>query len=259
MSQGQAGSQPGFSPRLFAEEKQVWWSGRGGQNLLATRQVTIASTATDATASPTTTLRAGTILALRSSDNKAVVYNPAADDGSQFPFGILERAIDMLVDGVATERFATVLVQGLIKEDQVHGLDARARQLLSARFLFDRHLQEKGASLLQPRGVARKGGNYTVTAADHGTQFVATAAATFTLPTIANGLSYRFLQTADANLVIAGSANLLHKGSAAGNQVAFSTTGEKVGSQVLVEATYISSSSLKWVVTNLGGTTATVS
>lgn len=254
-----ASNQPGLSPRLFAEEKQLWWSGRGGQNLLATRQVTIASTATDATASPTTTLRAGTIMALRSVDGKAVVYNPAGDDGSQFAFGILERAIDMLTNGVATERFATVLVQGLIKEDQLHGLDARARQQLASRFLFDRHLQERASQLLQPRGVVRKSADAAVTSADNGVQFVATGAVTFTLPAVANGLAFRFVQTTDNALTISGSANIVHKGNAAANSVAFTTSGEKIGSQVLVEGMYVSANSLKWVVTNLGGTTATVS
>ena len=59
---------------------------------------------------------------------------------------------------------------------------------------------------MHPRGIYRKSGNYTVTADDNGLLFLATAAVTFTLPTKQNGLAFRFAQTADANLVITGSA-----------------------------------------------------
>ena len=38
----------------------------------------------------------------------------------------------------------------------------------------------------------------------------------------------------------------------------FSTASEKIGSHVLVECIYTADSTLKWLVSNLGGTTATV-
>lgn len=88
--------------------------------------------------------------------------------------------------------------------------------------------------------------------------FLATAAATFTLPTKANGLAFRVAQTADANLVISGSSDIIHKGNASASTVTFSTANEKIGSSVLIECVYTGSSTLKWLVTNLGGTTATV-
>ena len=93
---------------------------------------------------------------------------------------------------------------------------------------------------------------------DNGLLFLATAAATFTLPTKQNGLAFRFAQTADANLVIQGSADLVHKGNAAASTVTFSTASEKIGSHVLVECLYTAAGTLKWLVSNLGGTTATV-
>jgi hypothetical protein len=42
------------------------------------------------------------------------------------------------------------------------------------------------------------------------------------------------------------------------NSVTFGTTSEKIGSHVLVECLYTAAGTLKWLVTNLGGTTATV-
>jgi hypothetical protein len=81
---------------------------------------------------------------------------------------------------------------------------------------------------------------------------------TFTLPTKANGLAFRFAQTADANLVISGSNDIVHKGDAAASTVTFSTASEKIGSHVLVECLYTAAGTLSWLATNLGGTTAAV-
>jgi hypothetical protein len=257
MSEFTTNNVPGFHTQQTAEEKQIWWSGRGGQTLIATRQVTIAAASQDAGSTPVTTLRAGLVMALNASTGKAHPYDPDANDGTQVPFGILERPVNMLVDGTATDRFAQVLVQGLVKEAELVGLDARARQQLSSRFLFDRHLDE-AAGPMQPRSIQRVSSNMNVAVNDQGTLFIATAAVTFTLPAAAHGLSFRFLQAADNDLTIAGSSNLIHKGSAGASSVAFTTSNQKIGSQVLVECVYTAASTLRWIVTNLGGTSATV-
>ena len=118
-----------------------------------------------------------------------------------------------------------------------------------------------GASLgvlMHPRGIYRKSANYVVTAADNGLLFLATAAVSFTLPTKENGLAFRFLQTADFDLTIVGNADIVHQGNAAASSVGFTTATQKIGSQALVECMYTADGVLKWVVSNLGGTTATV-
>ena len=69
----------------------------------------------------------------------------------------------------------------------------------------------------------------------------------FTLPVKANGLAFRFLQTANAALTITGSSDLIHKGSAGGSSVTFSTTNEKIGSHALVECIYTANSTLRWL------------
>ena len=81
---------------------------------------------------------------------------------------------------------------------------------------------------------------------------------TFTLPTKANGLAFRFAQTANENLVIAARPTSSHKNNAAASSVTFSTANEKIGSHVLVECIYTAAATLRWLVTNLGGTTPTV-
>lgn len=257
MSLFSPGNAPGLQPKTTADDAQITWSGRQGADQTITRRVTIDDATTDAGNTPTTTLRAGLVLAVRDSDGKAAAYDPDANDGKQIAVGVLEQGLSMLVDGVAQDRYSQMLVGGLVKESQLVGLDGMARRQLAERFVFDRAPLSLGGSLT-PRGVYRKGVDYAVSAADNGLLFVATAAVTFTLPTAAHGLAFRMVQTADANLVIQGSSNIVHKGSAAASSVTFSTSSQKIGSSVLVECLYIGESTLRWVVTNLGGTTATV-
>lgn len=251
------GNAPGLQPKTTADDAQITWSGRQGADQTITRRVTIDDAAVDAGNTPSTTLRAGLVLAVQDADGKAAAYDPDANNGRQIAVGVLEQGQSMLVDGVAKDRFAQMLVGGMVKESQLIGLDGMARRQLSERFVFDRAPLSLGGSLT-PRGVYRKAADYTLVAADNGLLFVATAAVTFTLPTAAHGLAFRFVQTADANLVLQGSLNIVHKGNAAASSVTFNTASQKIGSSVLVECLYIAENTLRWVVTNLGGTTATV-
>ena len=257
MSQFNTGNAPGFRASVAGEAAQVWWSGRGGQSLIATRRVTLDDENTDAANDPTSTLQAGNILAIEDGSGNAYLYDADANDGRQIAAGVLEQSQDMLVDGVATDRFSQMLACGLLKEEELTGLDARARSQLAGRFVFDQQFDAVGV-LMHPRGVYRKATDYTVTNDDNGLLFVATAAVIFTLPTKENGLAFRFLQTADADLAIHGSGDIVHKNNAAANSVTFGTTSEKIGSHALVECIYTAEGTLKWIVSNLGGTTAAV-
>ncbi|HUE75172.1 MAG TPA: head decoration protein [Pirellulaceae bacterium] len=258
MSDFTSGNVPGLAAKTEAEEAQVTWAGRCGQDLVATRRVTIDAAASDSGNSPATTLRGGNVLALVDASGKAHTYDPDANDGRQMAVGILEHYQNMLVDGVAADRFTQILVHGLVKESELVGLDPRAKQQLGARFVFDKDLGASLGVLMHPRGIYRKSANYVVTAADNGLLFLATAAVAFTLPTKQNGLAFRFLQTADNDLTITGNADVVHKGSEAATSVVFSTATQKIGSHALVECMYTADGVLKWVVSNLGGTTATV-
>jgi len=258
MSEFTSGNVPGFQTRQESEEKQIVWSGEQGQNLVATKKVVIDSLAVDAGNTPTTTLRGGLVVALKDSDGNIYPYDADANDGTQIAIGVLSKHQDMLVDGVATDRFSQILVHGLLRENQLLGLDPRAKGVLGGRFVFDRDLHASAGLLLHPRGVYRKSADYSVVQADNGLLFLATAAVTFTLPTKQNGLAFRFLQTADAQLRVNGSGDIVHKGNAAASSVTFNTASERIGSHVLVECAYVADGTLKWLVSNLGGTTVVV-
>lgn len=107
-----------------------------------------------------------------------------------------------------------------------------------------------------------KTADYAVAAADTGKiLYASTNAVNFTLPTIAAGLSYTFVGLSNANVVVTTNALGIHKGSIVAAAVTFSTTSEKAGTIVRVTAvpTAADGTVLKWLVSNVGGTTATVS
>ncbi len=259
MSEFTSGNAPGFQSQIESQDSQVWWSGRHGQNLVATKRVTIDSSNLDSGNTPTTTLRGGVLLAIEDATGNAYLYDADANDGRQIAVGILEKSQDMLVDGVASNRYTQMLVHGLLKESQLVGTDDRAKTQLANRFVFDSDLGVAGGELMHPRGVYRVSTNQTLTASQNGLMFIALAAVTFTLPTKANGLAYRVFQIANANLTIVGNNDIVHKGDASASTVAFSTASQKIGSHALIECMYTADNTLKWVVSNLGGTTATVS
>jgi Bacteriophage lambda head decoration protein D len=260
MSQVIPGQFPGIQPKQESEEKQLTWAARQGLDYSVSRQVVIDAATVDATNSPTTQLRAGLVMARRDSDGKYVQYDPAGTNGSQIAVGVLEESLNMLdASGNTTERFAQVLFQGLLRKNQLIGLDTRAELQLAESFLFDQPTACSSGVMLQPRGVYRKSSDYTVLHSEQGALFVATAAVTFTLPEKRNGLTFRFLQSADALLRITGAADIVYKSSAASTNLLCNTSNEKIGSHLLLECVFVSSSQLKWVATNLGGTTVALS
>ncbi len=84
MSEFTSGNAPGFQAKIESDEAQMWWSGRHGQNHIATQKVSLDSTCTDAGNSPTSTLRGGNLLALDDSTGNAFLYDPDANNGRPF-------------------------------------------------------------------------------------------------------------------------------------------------------------------------------
>ena len=81
MSEFTTGNAPGFQAALEAQESEVLWSGRKGQDLVATKKITLVNTAADSGNTPTSTLRGGNVLAIVDTGGKANTYSPDANDG----------------------------------------------------------------------------------------------------------------------------------------------------------------------------------
>lgn len=117
------------------------------------------------------------------------------------------------------------------------------------------------SSGMLPRGKRVVATGSTLFESDRGSFFVCTAAATFTMPsTLVEYWSCRFAMLADANLTLSSSSKFIHRGNATASSIAFSTASQKIGSHALVECIDVDGAgTLKYIVSNLGGTTATIS
>lgn len=252
---------PGYSAIAESGEWAGLLNANGREQLLIQKNVTISSAATDAGNTPTTTLRAGSVMAKLDSGGEWVLYDSDATTGAQIARGVLLEQLDMRdFTGVAEDKpMALVAIRCNLIASELHNLDAAARQqLIQLGCVFD---DPAGSQALQNAlGVVEKAADYTVVAADNGALFVATAAVNFTLPTKAHGLCFQFLQTADANMAIlsAGSADdIIAKGDAGADSVTFSTASNKIGAYAEVRCIYVGGA-LKWIVKNLGDCTMTI-
>ncbi len=250
ISQGNA---PGFTARTDSFEAELRVGIVNNSNPILTQQITIDSTVTDAgNTGSTNVIRLGNVMAIKASDGKAYLYDADAIDGTQIAVGLLPHTQDMNQNGVATDRFTDLMTYGVVKESQIIGLDSQARYQLEAigiRIVAETSIETNKVSALgKPSNIITKAANYTVTAGDNGTFFIATAAVNFTLPTIAAGLSYRFLQSADANLIITGSNNIIGLDDFGGSTLTWSTVDNLIGSGVTVLAVNIAASTLKWAI-----------
>lgn len=260
------GSLPGQRTEIESIEVQVWFAGQNFDGVwLQSSDVIIVSTTTDSGNTPTTDLRGGNILAKITATDKYTIYDPDANDGSQTPINVLKDSQTMLDNGVATDTFGPATIRaGGLRSGELIGLDAHARAILKQNgVLWDDEAVNPAANGIRPvvnipDGTVAK----TVVATENGTRFVANddaAATTFTLPTIANGLSYDFLQTEDQNLIIVSAAgnDIIAFADVAASTLTYSAT-EKIGSLARLTAQFVEISgtnTLRWVLENLGGTT----
>lgn len=260
MTQFAQDSAPGFTTISESEEREILLNAKNRELLLIEKAVALDSAAVDAGNTPTTTLRAGLVLGIIASSGKYTVYDSDGTDGSQIAVAVLPKMLNMLgTAGVVEDKSTRVITRANLKYSQLPNIDAAAaRSLIQLGFVFD---APAGAQALPThRGVVTKAADYTVVAADNGVLFVATAAVNFTLPTKAHGLTFEFLQTADANMVItsAGSADdIIVDGDAGADTITYSTASHKIGSRCRVQCIYVGAN-LRWIVTNMGHTAMTI-
>jgi hypothetical protein len=176
-------------------------------------------------------------------------YTPTATDGSQFAEGVLFHSLRTLspLTGTAEDKMAALVVAGPVKGGSLFGLDQKARSDMFGRFIFDDDLYGNRSGI---RDVVAKTANYTVLAADNGALFTnqgAAGAVTFTLPTIAKGLRYRFFVEAGQNVIVAAAAGdtLVVFNDAAADSIAFQTAAELIGGGLEVVA---NADATKWLV-----------
>ena len=251
---------PGFTAaRISAESAVLFQSFFLGDVVYDGLQI-IDSTAIDAGNSPTSILRPGLVMAKLDSNGAWVDYDPTATDGSQEARGISVQEINLIdytTGSSATRMWGSIVLAGKAKASALIGLDQQARNQLARRgMMFDDDVWFP-VSLIRRR--VTKAANYTLVAADHGTQFQAiTGAVTFTLPPIASNLGFcvEFLNAVDANMAITSpeGTNIVSAGSLGVTTLTFSTASNKIGAHIRLEAMYVNAT-LKWVFSILNAST----
>lgn len=256
MGRFNVGGDPGIHAKVQTAEKQIWW---GHENLRIFDPLPrIVSTAVDSTNSPTTTLRAGLVMARVTASGLWKQYDPAATDGSQQARGVLvSQGLSMLnqTTHVAENKAGVIMIGGPLKAGQLIGLDSAARIHLSARFMFDDDNAGRGWGGAFPKEV-EKAADYTIVAADNMTEFVATAAVNFTLPAVGRGYRFKIRQEANANLVITSPEgnNIVGNNDAAATTVTLSTSSHKIGGGLII---YTNLAGTKWIVEYAGANPTT--
>lgn len=246
-------SLPGMGDVVETAEREILWGLHGNNHAPAVwRSGVLNSGTVDAGSDVTTQLRPGLILAdLGTGEFKQ--YDPASSTAAQrIPAAVLPFSVDMVdgVTGSAAAKYVPLLVGGPVVAGKLIGLDAWARSVMSKQFLFDDFLQ--GYRLPQRNEVA-KTASYTVVAGDVGTFFTTTGASgavVFTLPAIAAGLYFWFLNTVDQSMTVTSAAgtDIVTFDNAEATSLAFSTSSEKIGGFLFVQA---NQAGTKWYAQNL--------
>ncbi len=253
------GSQPGLTTMTESLENKIMWGIQAQQKWVS---ASIYSGAIDSGNTPTWRLRSGLVMAYSTTLGQWTNYDPAGTGGAQRALGILAYPLRMqnVLSGSNEAKFYALSVGGNALAAQLYGLDGMARVQLSEAFTFDDTLGATSNWYPAPNIVA-KTSDYTIVAADNGTLFTNTGASTsavnFTLPTLANGLYFRFLATDNGSLTVTSAAgsDMIIKNSATGSSVAFSTSSEKIGGSLLV---FSNQAGTKWFVNNLSAGSNTV-
>lgn len=244
---------PGMGDATMTIERELTW---GEIKAWQITGVKLDSATVDAGNTPTTILRRGLILGQVTATGEYKHYTVGATDGSQIPVGVLYQDVDMLVDGVAANKFGRMLISGQIKKSQLLGFDEEVRRCFHGRFIFDDLLVGSPSSYPV---VEAKTADYTIVLRDNNKTFTnqgAAGAVVFTLPTCAVGLRFRFFVEANQNVTItAASGKLVAFNNAVATSIAYTTANEKVGAGVEIVANADGS---KWLAINsLGSETQT--
>lgn len=248
---------PGMRAAIRSSESQPWW-GLLEHQVFA--QGVLSSTTVDAGGSPTTQVRAGLVLGRITSSGEYVQYSASATDGSQTACAVLADPVNMLdASGTAEDKLGCrVMVGGLLKASTLVGLDGNARRQLAQFFRFDDELDGRGWLGVGARREIGAIANTTVAVADNGSLFVVTGGTgvTFSLPAVAPGLAYEFVNTVNQNMTItATAAVIIALNNAAVTSVAFSTASQKIGARLRLEA---NAAGTAWLASFLSTATATL-
>lgn len=260
---------PGIRTQVTTNAKELFWGGDASRLKVLRQQAIFSSTIRDAGNTVTTEIRAGLLCGALTADGKMVHWDPTATDGSQWLRGVSEHEM-IATEGyaaTAVDRFGPLIVQAPLKASQLlvlgTALTSSAHQYLARRQL---HMlgcvlddDQQGYLAGRPRTIG-KTATGSIAATENGATFHVngSGAVTLTLPTLATGLAYRFINVADQNLIVASAAgdDMVVINDLSADSVTFSTASQKIGATLDVWSDYVAGT-LKWL-TNVQIGTGTI-
>ncbi len=252
--------QPGVTAAVFNQTREIFWGGDLSKIEILQSNSEVDAAAVDAGATVTSTLRPGLIMGKVTASGQLRQWDATATDGTQVVHSVNREELSTLdAYGSTRDLFGPTIFKAPLKASQLL-IKGVALVGHADEYLARRALHAMGCRLDDdPWGVLAgafertitKATNYTVVAADNGMIFQQiTADATFTLPAIKAGLRFKFLQTADFEIVVASAEgdNMVVGNDLSANSITFTTAGQQIGVQIEVEAMYVNGT-LKWVPT----------
>ncbi len=202
----------------------------------------------------------GLLLGTLTADGKFVHWDPAATDGSQFLRGVNEHELEM-TEGfnlAAAERFGPVILNAPLKAASLLVLGV-ALTSSPHQWLARRRLAQIGCVLdddplgylagVTPRTI-QKTATGAILASENGATFhvVGAGAVTLTLPALATGLAYRFINCAGQNLTVASAAgdDIVTINDLQADSVTFSTASQLIGATLDIYSDYVNGA-LRWI------------
>lgn len=259
---------PGVRTAQTTTTREIFWGGDASRQKIMRGQGQFSNTLRDASSSPTTIIRPGMLLGQLTADSKLVHWDPAATDGSQYLRGVNEHELVMTegYGGDAAERFGPYVLQAPLRASALLVLGT-ALTSSTFQYLARRKLAQMGCMLdddplgylagVNPRTI-QKTATGAITAAENGATFnvVGGAAVTLTLPTLVPGLSFKFVNLAGQNLIIASAGSLddiVALNDLSADSITFSTANQLIGAQCDIYSDYVNGT-LKWISTTQIGT-----
>lgn len=259
---------PGVRASTDSVETNLIWGGDDNKASVITMGTQYESAIVDASASPTTAIRAGLIVGGLTPASQMTQWVSTASDGTQILRGVVPHGFSTLDENaVAEDQFLPMIIRAPLMASNLL-IQGAAFVGHADEFLARHNLQGMGCILDDdPQGylagaswrqrIILGAAPITLTEADNYTSFrVHSAVSNFVLPTVKAGLKFRFIQSEDNEIQISSAitTNFLHGGDVTQSGVTFTQAGEQIGAHIEVECMFLDVAgvnTLTWVPTLL--------
>ena len=241
---------PGVRSSRDSVETSLIWGGDDNKVAVLTMGTQYDSTILDASATPTTSIRAGLLVGESTATSQMTEWVSTASDGSEMLRGIVPLQFSTLdEDGTAEDQFLPMIIRAPLHATSLL-IQGAAFVGHADEFIARHNLHGMGCILDDdPQGYLAGSswrqkihtGDKTLTSVDNYTRYLCHSAdADFTLPAVQNGLKFRFFMSEEFELQISSAtAVFVTVNGATGSGITYTTATEQIGVNLEVEGVNI--------------------